>query len=75
MTAGVPMPLIIMFHGAVSSGRACWYAFPMADEFGYLILAPDSRSELTWDLILGSNEPGRGASPGGLSANAVPMFG
>jgi hypothetical protein len=36
---------------------ACQYAFPMADEFGYLILAPDSRSELTWDLILGSYGP------------------
>ena len=55
--AGVPMPLIIMFHGAGSSGMACQYAFPMADEFGYLVLAPDSRSELTWDLILGSYGP------------------
>ena len=55
--ASVPMPLIIMFHGAGSSGMACQYAFPMADEYGYLILATDSRSELTWDLILGSYGP------------------
>jgi phospholipase/carboxylesterase len=26
----------------------------MADEFGQLVLAPDSRDERTWDLVLGS---------------------
>jgi phospholipase/carboxylesterase len=55
--AGVPMPLVVIFHGAGSSGQSCQYAFPMADEFGYLLLAPDSRSELTWDLILGEYGP------------------
>src|SRR5258705_7039799 len=49
---GVPTPLVVMFHGAGSSGLNCEYAFPMADEYGFLILAPDSRSELTWDLVL-----------------------
>jgi phospholipase/carboxylesterase len=56
-TAGVPTPLVVMFHGAGSSGLNCQYAFPMADEYGFLILAPDSRSELTWDLVLGAYGP------------------
>jgi phospholipase/carboxylesterase len=55
--AGVPTPLVVVFHGAGSSGANCQYAFPMADEYGFLILAPDSRSELTWDLVLGSYGP------------------
>lgn len=53
----VAAPLVVMFHGAGGSGLGCQYAFPMADEFGCLILAPDSRSELTWDLILGEYGP------------------
>jgi phospholipase/carboxylesterase len=55
--AGVPMPLVVIFHGAGSSGLNCQYAFASADEFGYLLLAPDSRSELTWDLVLGEYGP------------------
>ncbi len=55
--SGVPTPLVVMFHGAGSSGLNCQYAFPIADEYGFLILAPDSRSELTWDLVLGSYGP------------------
>src|SRR6185295_18407475 len=51
--AGVPMPLVVWFHGAGSSGLGTSYSFPLADEFGFIVLAPDSRSELTWDLILG----------------------
>src|SRR5258706_6183306 len=54
---GVPTPLVVMFHGAGSSGLNCQYAFPMADEYGFLILSPDSRSELTWDLVLGAYCP------------------
>ncbi len=55
--AAAPMPLVVMFHGAGSSGTACQYAFPMADEFGYIILATDSRDERTWDIILGEYGP------------------
>ena len=55
--ASVPAPLVVMFHGAGSSGLNCQYAFPSADEFGCLLLAPDSRSELTWDLVLGEYGP------------------
>jgi phospholipase/carboxylesterase len=54
---GVPMPLFVMFHGAGGSAPSCQYTFPMADEFGYLILAPDSRDERTWDIILGEYGP------------------
>jgi phospholipase/carboxylesterase len=50
---GMPLPLAIAFHGAGSSGRACQYAFAMAEEFPHVIVAPDSRDEKTWDVILG----------------------
>ena len=55
--AGVPTPLAVMFHGAGSSGLNTSYCFPLADEFGFIVLAPDSRSELTWDLVLGQYGP------------------
>jgi phospholipase/carboxylesterase len=53
----VPMPLIVMFHGAGGSGLTTQYSFPLADEFGAIILAPDSRDERTWDLVLGQYGP------------------
>jgi phospholipase/carboxylesterase len=56
-TPAVPMPLVVMFHGAGSMGLNTRYAFPFADEFGFIVLAPDSRSELTWDLVLGEYGP------------------
>lgn len=55
--ASVAMPLMVMFHGAGGSGQSCQYAFPHADEFGYVVLAPDSRDERTWDIILGEFGP------------------
>jgi predicted esterase len=55
--AGVAMPLVVMFHGAGGSGSSTRYAFPLADEFGFIILAPDSRDERTWDLVLGQWGP------------------
>src|SRR5438046_2798410 len=55
--AGVKTPLVVMFHGAGSSGLNTSYSFPLADEFGFIVLAPDSRSELTWDLVLGQFGP------------------
>jgi len=55
--AGVPTPLVVMFHGAGGSGLTTSYCFPLADEFNFIVLAPDSRSELTWDLVLGEYGP------------------
>jgi phospholipase/carboxylesterase len=55
--AGVPMPLIVMFHGAGGSGLGTQGTFPYADEFGAIVLAPDSRDERTWDLVLGEYGP------------------
>jgi phospholipase/carboxylesterase len=47
-----PVPLMLMLHGAGSTGRNVAYTFPLADEFGAVILAPDSRDEATWDVLL-----------------------
>jgi phospholipase/carboxylesterase len=55
--AAVPMPLIVMFHGAGGSGQSCQYTFAHADRYGYIVLAPDSRDEKTWDIILGEFGP------------------
>jgi phospholipase/carboxylesterase len=52
-----PAPLIVMFHGAGGSGQSCDYAFAQADRHGALVLAPDSRDEKTWDIILGEFGP------------------
>jgi len=44
---GVPMPILMMLHGFRSTAEAVRYTFPLAEEFGVIILAPESR-ELTW---------------------------
>ena len=49
---GVPMPLVLMFHGAGSTGRGVSYTFDIADDLGVIVLAPDSRDEATWDMLL-----------------------
>jgi phospholipase/carboxylesterase len=54
---GVPTPLVVMFHGAGSSGLNTQYVWPLADELGFILLAPDSRDERTWDIALGSYGP------------------
>jgi phospholipase/carboxylesterase len=51
-TPDKPAPLIVMLHGAGNTGRGVAYTFPLADEFGIVILAPDSRDEATWDMLL-----------------------
>ena len=56
-TAGVPMPLLVLFHGAGGTAQSVFYAFPMADAHGVIILAPDSRDQRTWDLVLGRYGP------------------
>jgi phospholipase/carboxylesterase len=54
--AGIPTPLVVAFHGAGGSGRSASYALPFADEFGFIVLAPDAR-QWTWDGILGDWGP------------------
>ena len=49
--------MLFRSHGAGGSGLGTAYSFPFADEFGFIVLAPDSRSELTWDLVLGEFGP------------------
>jgi phospholipase/carboxylesterase len=56
-TVGTPMPLILMLHGAGGSGERMTYTFPLADEFGAIVLAPDSRDERSWDAALGGWGP------------------
>jgi phospholipase/carboxylesterase len=49
---GVALPLWVVLHGAGGTGRSAAYAFPFADEFGVLVVAPDSRDDRTWDGVL-----------------------
>jgi phospholipase/carboxylesterase len=52
-TPGVAAPLMMMLHGAGSTARGvATYTFPLAEEFGVIVLAPDSRDEATWDVLL-----------------------
>jgi len=48
----VAMPMVLMFHGAGSTALNVSYTFPIADDLGIIILAPDSRDEATWDMLL-----------------------
>jgi phospholipase/carboxylesterase len=50
--ADTAAPLMVMLHGAGNTGRGVAYTFPLADEFGVVVLAPDSRDEATWDVLL-----------------------
>jgi phospholipase/carboxylesterase len=50
------VPLMVMLHGAGSSARNVSFTFPLAEEFGVVILAPDSRSS-TWDAVRGGFGP------------------
>ena len=55
--AGVPMPLVVLLHGAGGNGLFARTRFALADELGFMILAPDSRDERTWDELLGAFGP------------------
>jgi phospholipase/carboxylesterase len=55
--AGTPLPLLMMLHGAGNTSLSVQYTFPLADELGIVILAPDSRDERTWDGVLRSWGP------------------
>src|SRR5581483_10090791 len=46
------MPLWVVLHGAGGTSQSAGYIFPFADEFGVLVVAPDSRDERTWDGVL-----------------------
>jgi phospholipase/carboxylesterase len=53
-SAGRSAPMLVFLHGATGSGRA--HLRPVlgaADRYGVILVAPDSRSEQTWDLIVG----------------------
>lgn len=54
---GVAAPLMVVLHGAGQSSAWATRLFPFADEFGVILLAPDSRDERTWDMILGGFGP------------------
>jgi predicted esterase len=45
--AGVPMPILVMLHGFRGTAEAVRVTFPLAEEFGVIILAPESR-DVTW---------------------------
>src|SRR5438067_2290157 len=51
--SGVPMPLLMMLHGYGGSGEGMRSTFPLAEEFGVMVVAPESR-DLTW----GQSAPG-----------------
>jgi phospholipase/carboxylesterase len=55
--SGVPMPLVVMLHGAGGNSYSARTRFALADELGFVILAPDSRDERTWDELLGAFGP------------------
>jgi predicted esterase len=51
------LPLLVLLHGAGNTALSVQYSFALADEFGVIILAPDSRDERTWDGVLRSWGP------------------
>jgi predicted esterase len=51
--AGVPMPLLMMLHGFGGTAQGVRYTFPLAEEFGVIVIAPESRA-ITW----GQSAPG-----------------
>jgi len=55
-TAGHAMPLLTWLHGAGGSGNVSPGLAALADEFGFIVLAPDSR-EWTWGSVLGDWDP------------------
>lgn len=55
-TPAVPLPLLVMLHGATGSSQGMRGLGLAADELGAIVLIPESR-EYTWDLILGRYGP------------------
>lgn len=51
-TAEPSAPVLVFLHGATGSGRSHLRAvLAAADRYGVVLLAPDSRHPVTWDLI------------------------
>ena len=51
-TAEAGAPVLLFLHGASGSGRAHLRAvLAAADRYGVVLVAPDSRHPITWDLI------------------------
>jgi phospholipase/carboxylesterase len=46
-TPGTAMPLLMLLHGYSGGGTNARFAFPLAEEFGVIVIAPESR-DLTW---------------------------
>jgi phospholipase/carboxylesterase len=44
---GTPTPLLIMLHGYSGVAESVRYTFPLAEEFGVIVIAPESR-DVTW---------------------------
>jgi phospholipase/carboxylesterase len=55
-TEGTALPLLVWLHGAGGSGNVSPALAALADQFAFIVLAPDSR-EWTWGSILGNWEP------------------
>ena len=55
-TSDKGLALLVWLHGAGGSGNISPSLSALADEFGIIVLAPDSR-EWTWGSILGNWEP------------------
>lgn len=55
-TSDKGMALLVWLHGASGSGNISATLSALADEFGIVVLAPDSR-DWTWGSILGNWEP------------------
>lgn len=53
----MPAALVVMLHGASNRAQAMDYTFPLGDELGAIVVAPDSRSLRTWDALLGAFGP------------------
>jgi phospholipase/carboxylesterase len=51
-TPDAATPLVLMFHGAGGTAMSVSYTFEIADDLGLIVLAPDSRDEATWDMLL-----------------------
>ena len=51
-TATAGAPVLVFLHGATGSGRGHLRAvLAAADRYGVILVAPDSRGPMTWDLI------------------------
>ena len=46
-TPSVPMPVLIILHGFRGTAEAVRVTFPLAEEYGVIVLAPESR-DVTW---------------------------